>query len=226
MNTSSESHGPDLISAIYARRFAGTERRRQEVWEVICKVGLQPWISKSARVLDLGGGYGEFINHIEASYKYVVDINPTTKQKVNDNVEVLVGTLPTFETQLKGKVEVIFSSNFLEHLPNKDVLIETIRTCHRILSPKGRLILMGPNIRYLAGEYWDFLDHHLALSDRSIDELLGVTGFRVLEKKAKFLPYTFNQSLPSHPALVSLYLRTPLAQRIFGKQFFFVAEKS
>ena len=38
---------------------------------------------------------------------------------------------------------------------------------------------MGPNIRYLADRYWDFYDHHLALSHLSLEEGLVQAGYRV-----------------------------------------------
>lgn len=215
----------DLLQSVYSKRFRGIEARRDRVWSVICRVSLQRWIPPDSSVLDLGGGYGEFINHISARTRHLVDLNPDSRQHVGPDVRVLTGTLDQFEGELAGKVDVIFSSNFLEHLPSKEILIETVRCCHRILSPGGRLILMGPNIRFLASEYWDFLDHHMALSDRTIEELLGLVGFQVLHRQPRFLPYTFRQALPSHPFLVALYLRVPLAQRLLGKQFLFVAEK-
>jgi dolichol-phosphate mannosyltransferase len=49
---------------------------------------------------------------------------------------------------------------------------------------------MGPNIRFLAGEYWDFWDHHLALSDRSLAEGLENCGFNILENHDRILSYT------------------------------------
>lgn len=215
----------DCVGRLYENRFHGIQDRKQRAWEVICRQALQPWISKDARVLDLGGGYGEFVRHIQAARKYVVDINPKTMDIVRSYAEGLNGTLDSFEARLAGNVDVIFCSNFLEHLPTKDVLVETVECCRRILAPGGRLIVLGPNIRFLAGEYWDFLDHHLALSDRTMDELLAVTGFRVIHRRAALLPYTFRQRLPSWPWLVSLYLKLPPAQWLLGKQFLFVAEK-
>jgi dolichol-phosphate mannosyltransferase len=215
----------DFVGHIYEHRFRGAQDRKHAVWAVICRRALQPWISGNARVLDLGGGYGEFVRHIEADRKYVVDINPATMELVKSYAEGLLGTLESFEAGLTGNVDVIFCSNFLEHLPSKDSLVETVECCRRILSPGGQLIVLGPNIRFLADEYWDFLDHHLPLSDRTMDELLAVTGFRVIHRRSAFLPYTFRQRLPAHPLLVSLYLSVPFAQWLLGRQYFFVAEK-
>ena len=38
-------------------------------------------------------------------------------------------------------------------------------------------MIMGPNIRYVGGAYWDFFDHHLALTERSVVEAFRLSGF-------------------------------------------------
>jgi hypothetical protein len=85
---------------------------------------------------------------------------------------------------------------------------------------------MGPNIRCVPGAYWDFLDHHLPLTDRTVVEALDLTGFSVNKAIAKFLPYSTKSSLPQAPWLVALYLKVPLAWRILGKQFFVVGTRA
>jgi hypothetical protein len=85
---------------------------------------------------------------------------------------------------------------------------------------------MGPNIRYLAGQYWDFYDHHLPLSHLSLEEGLSINGFDVVRNIDKFLPYTTRSALPQHPLLVAAYLKMPIAWRILGRQFLLVAEKA
>ena len=84
---------------------------------------------------------------------------------------------------------------------------------------------MGPNTRYLPGVYWDFWDHHLPLSEKSLAEAMTHRGF-VLEKcLAKFMPYTLAEA-PQYPLfLVRAYLRLPLAWHFFGKQFLVIARK-
>jgi hypothetical protein len=56
-------------------------------------------------------------------------------------------------------------------------------------------------------------------------EALTVAGFRVVECRARFLPYTTKSRLPQWAPLVRLYLRLPVAQFLFGKQMFVVAER-
>lgn len=73
--------------------------------------------------------------------------------------------------------------------------------------------------------YWDFVDHYLPLSDRSLVEALEVRGFRAQVVIPRFLPYTMTGKMPAHPLLVRAYLGFPLAWRMVGKQFLVVAGK-
>ncbi len=95
-----------------------------------------------------------------------------------------------------------------------------------MLRPGGRLIVLQPNIRYVGGAYWDFLDHKVALTDRSLAEAAGIAGFTVERMIARFLPYTTKSRLPQHPALVRAYLALPIAWRLLGRQALMVARRS
>ena len=85
------------------------------------------------------------------------------------------------------------------------------------------LIALGPNVRLLPGAYWDFWDHHVQISDRSLAELLTMNGFEVTEQHAAFLPYTMSDGNQPNLLLVKLYLRFRLFWKLFGKQFLVVA---
>jgi hypothetical protein len=65
----------------------------------------------------------------------------------------------------------------------------------------------------------------LGLTHLSLNEALQLKGFNVEICVDRFLPYTTQGALPTHPALVWLYLKIPIAWRFFGKQFFIVAKK-
>jgi hypothetical protein len=95
-----------------------------------------------------------------------------------------------------------------------------------ILKPGGKFLILGPNIRYLSSEYWDFYDHHLPLSHLSVAEGLSVNEFNVEKIVDRFLPYTTQTRIPQHPALVAMYLRVPFMWRVMGKQFFLVGRKT
>ena len=89
----------------------------------------------------------------------------------------------------------------------------------------GRIAVMGPNYRYCSRTYWDFADHVVALTHRTIEEHLYTAGFEPTRTVPRFLPYSFNGSLPASSALTAAYLRLPPAWRLFGKQFLVVARK-
>ena len=122
-------------------------------------------------------------------------------------------------------VNVVFTSNFFEHLPDKGALKTVLFEVHRCLKQGGRLMVLGPNIKFVQGAYWDFWDHFLCLTELSLGEALENNGYRVVQCVDRFLPYTTING-PEYPmALVSAYLRLPMVWKIFGKQFFIVAQK-
>ncbi|MGO8818241.1 MAG: class I SAM-dependent methyltransferase [Terriglobia bacterium] len=211
--------------AVYGRRFAGIEQQRAMVWRTLNRHYFQRWVNPADTVLDLGGGYCEFINSITAAHKYALDSNPTTKDRAAPGVTVLLQEANQPWALPPESVNVVFSSNFFEHLAAKPDLAHCLAEAYRVLRPQGLLIALGPNIRYCYDEYWDFWDHHLALSDRSTVEALEITGFRIELVNPRFLPLTMRSRVPPWAFLIRLYLALPLAQRLWGKQFLVVARK-
>jgi SAM-dependent methyltransferase len=122
-------------------------------------------------------------------------------------------------------LDIVFSSNFFEHLPNKGALEDTVREIRRCLKPGGKLIAMGPNIRFVGGAYWDFWDHYLPLTERSVEELLVTWKFHMEFVTPRFLPYTMVGKKPKPTFLLSAYLKMPWVWRFFGQQFLVVAQR-
>ena len=50
-------------------------------------------------------------------------------------------------------------------------------------------------------------------------------GFDIKTCIDRFLPFTTQGALPTHPLLVKLYLKFPFVWKLLGKQFFIVAQK-
>jgi len=91
----------------------------------------------------------------------------------------------------------------------------------------GLLVVLMPNIRHLPGRYWDYLDHHLPLTDLSVQEALGLSGYEVVRRVGRFLPYTVKDArFQVRPLMVRGYLRLPLAWRVLGRQMLVVGRRS
>lgn len=210
---------------MYERRFSRFEPARERVWQVLTRHFFQQWIRPDHTVLDLGAGYCEFINVIEAREKLALDLNPETAKRAAPGVRVLSQDVSQPWPLPENSLDVVFTSNFFEHLPDKDALQRCMGQAVRALKRGGVLVVLGPNIRFCADVYWDFFDHYLPLSDRSVSELMRMSGLAVERVVPRFLPYTMSDRMPPAPFLVRAYLALPLAWKIFGKQFLVVGRK-
>jgi len=219
-----EIKDPRELQTIYERRFEAMLQYRMAVWQVLVADYFQKYVPTLATVLDLGAGYGEFINHVRAGRKIAMDLNPKLKERVPSDVEVLLQNCAEPWDVPDQSLDVVFTSNFFEHLPDKGALKRTFVQIRRCLKPGGTLIALGPNIRYLHGAYWDFWDHFLCLTDKSVAEGLETNGFDVVEQLPRFLPYSMVGS-PRVPMLaIRAYLKLPLLWWLFGRQFLIVAK--
>jgi SAM-dependent methyltransferase len=218
-------HSSSDLEAIYRKRFAGLEDYRRAVWRVLTGKVFAKWIAPDSSVLDLGSGYCEFINHIPARKKYAMDLNPATKSQAADGVTVLLQDCSTEWPLNPDSLDAVFTSNFFEHLPDKAALERTVRNACRCLKQGGRLIALGPNIRYTGTAYWDFYDHYVALTDLSLIELFQKCGLEIEESRARFLPYTMANGRQYPTWVLKTYLRLRPLWKLFGKQFLIVARK-
>lgn len=218
-------HGESDLASVYSQRFEGKQDYRNRVWRVLLEDFFQPQIPADATVLDLGCGYGEFINNVHCRLKFGMDLNPTTIKVLDPNVHFLQQDCSATWKLEKESLDVVFTSNFFEHLPDKAALGATLDQARRCLRPGGKLIAMGPNIKFLPGEYWDFWDHYLPLTETSMEEGLKVHGFEVLKCVDRFLPYTMARGIQYPLCFLRLYLRVSPAWRLFGKQFLLIARK-
>ena len=219
------ANSPSDLQRIYEARFQRNLTYRRAVWGVLIDDFFQRLVGVDASVLDLGCGYGEFISQVRCSRKYAMDLNPDAPGRVGDGVLCFAQDCSTQWPLGEASLDVVFTSNFFEHLPDKAALGRTLDEIHRCLKPGGRLIAMGPNIRCLPGAYWDFWDHHVPLTEKSLGEALQSRGFRIQMSVDRFLPYTMADG-PQYPlSCLRIYLRWRWSWRFFGKQFLLVVER-
>jgi SAM-dependent methyltransferase len=218
-------HSPAELQKLYAKRFAGMHEYRDLIWRVLVDEYFAQWIPPSAVVLDLGCGHCEFINNVRAESRFGMDLNPDTVQQAAPGVQILAQSCSEPWAIASDSLDIVFTSNFFEHLYTKRDLRDTLIQAWRCLRPGGRIIALGPNIRFLPGEYWDFYDHYLALTELSLGEVMAETGFTLEEQIPRFLPYTMSRGGQRPIWMLRLYLKLKFAWPLFGKQFLVVARK-
>jgi SAM-dependent methyltransferase len=222
----SSPESPVELQKLYEKRFAGKGEYRDRVWRVLVDEYFVRWLPAEATVLDLGCGHCEFINNVRSKTRLGIDLNPDTVRQAAPGVRILEQSCSDTWAVPDDSLDVVFTSNFLEHLHTKRDLRNTLLQAARCLRAGGRIIALGPNIRCLPGAYWDFYDHHLPLTDRSLSEVLTQIGFTVEDQIARFLPYTMSRPGAAAPIwMLRLYLKAKLAWPLFGRQFLVVARK-
>ena len=214
------------LEKLYRHRFDEQDLpAKKAVWKVLCEHFFSSYVRPQDVVVDVGAGHCEFINQIKARRRIAVDLNARVSEFAAPGVEWLQESCTELGSIADNSVDVVFRSNFLEHLPSKQVVLDTLATTRRILRQGGLAIILQPNIRLLPGKYWDYFDHHTPLTDKSLVEAVTMLDMQPVRVIARFLPYTTKSVLPQWPWLVKLYLRLPLAWWLLGKQSLVVAKK-
>ena len=215
----------ELLSNEYRLRFEKMEQYRNGVWQILCSQFFAQYIPEDSTVLDLGAGWGEFSNNIKAKTKFAMDLNADTQKHLASDITLLHQDCSDLWQLESDSLDVVFTSNFLEHLPDKPLVDKTMAEAYRCLKKGGRIICLGPNIKYVHGAYWDFWDHYIPFTEASIEELLKLSGFSVIKNIPRFLPYSMSNDKNPPLFTVSLYLKMPFIWPLFGKQFLVIATK-
>lgn len=224
--TNNIPHDAEELSQIYRTRFSGKNDYRLAVWRILIETVFFRWIPPRARILDLGAGQGEFINQVRAGERFAMDLNPDTRNALAPDVIFLEQNCSAPWRLPPGSIDLVFTSNFFEHLPDKATLRRTLAEAFNALRSGGMLIAMGPNIRLVPGEYWDFWDHYIPLSEKSLAELGRLSGFAVERQIAATLPYSMSQGFMPPLWCVRFYCKFPFLWRLLGKQFIVVLRKT
>jgi SAM-dependent methyltransferase len=203
---------------LYAYRFRDIDQdARVAVWQEIAP-HVHGLMGHPQKLLDPAAGRGEFIGAVPAKETWAVDEVSYPEANHKPDTKVIVASIMDAELPA-GHFDGVYVSNFLEHLHDQEAIAAFLEKMHAAMEPGGRIAIMGPNYRYCAGEYWDCADHYVALTHVAITEHLYAAGFEPQRIVPRYLPYSFRGILPPSRTLTRLYLRTPAAWRLLGKQF-------
>lgn len=227
MAHSSDAPLAAALERLYALRFPPAERaERARLWRVLCSDFFDALVPRGGTVLDLGAGYCDFLNAIQAGRRIGIDLNPDTPRAAAPGVEIHSVSLERIgEVIPPASIDFAFASNVLEHLLSPTALLEVLAAVHGVVRPGGRFVVLQPNVRLLGGAFWDFVDHTLPLSDRGMCEAVRAAGFEITECRPRFLPYTTKSRLPTSDFLVRAFLAFPPAQWLLGKQMLIIARR-
>jgi SAM-dependent methyltransferase len=215
------SNSSENKNAYYASRFRH-DPKRAAVWREIVRYTSGDLIGRKS-LLELGCGYGDFINQVEADERYAVDINSDCKSYLDPSVIFHNTSCCDLSFLDDDSVQTIFASNLLEHL-DRSQLTDLLPEILRVLTTRGRLILIQPNYRLCSANYFDDYTHVSVFSDISLCDFLSAHQLNVVKCVPGLLPFSMRNKVPKVPSLVRLYLHSPI--RPMAKQMYIVAEKS
>ena len=214
----------DDLSAIYRNRFDERELASKRVlWQVLVDDFFQRYVPRDGTVVDLGAGNCEFVNAVAAQRRVAVDLNPDT-----------VGYA---EPGRGGADHAVGRARRTDRWQRRHCLhVQLLRAPTDEVRPDGHAARVPPGdpARWPdrgadaehpvpTGRYWDYLDHHLPLTDLSVAEALELSGYVVEERIGRFLPYTVKDArFEVRPVMVRSYLRVRPAWRFLGKQMLVV----
>jgi cyclopropane fatty-acyl-phospholipid synthase-like methyltransferase len=190
----------------------GYDPRRRVLWQTLAACVFQRHIAADATVLDLGAGYGEWINAIRARKRMAVDVWDGMLDHLDDGVEGLITSVTDLSAIADDSVDHVFSSNCFEHLSSED-MARCLVQVKRKMKRGATLDIIQPNFRYCFREYFDDYTHVTIYTDVGLSDLLVSNGFTVTHRARRFLPLSLKSGFPVHPLLIRLYLWSPLKPR-------------
>ena len=183
--------------------------RRARVWKAVAQ-HLAAHVAPGAHVVELGAGYCDWINNVRASRRVAVDAWPEFAAHTASGVEPVVLDISNGLQSLgDASFDVVLASNLLEHF-DPDAAAEVVSGVANLLRPGGRFILIQPNFRYAWRRYFDDYTHRSIFTDVSLPALLRARGFRIIDVKPRFVPYSMQGArMPIAGWLVKAYLMSP-----------------
>ena len=166
-------------------------------------------------MLELGAGYGNFINNVRARRRIAQDQWPDFPKHLEPGVESHVGPLDDVSFLDDNSIDFVFASNLFEHVSQEE-FATVLKQLRQKLKPDGAITLLQPNYYYAFREYFDDYTHKTVYSHLSLCDFLQANSYEVITCKPRFLPLTLKSRLKVSPFLIRMYLLSPV--KPLGKQ--------
>lgn len=202
------------------------DNNREVFWKIFAEYVQKKFIPKDSSLLDVAAGYCNFTNNIQIREKWAIDKQPNVEKFADKDTNVIVGDCLTYDYEkgLPHKVDVIFMSNFLEHVP-KNAIVPMFKRLRKVCN--RRIIVLGPNYKYTYKHYYDDPTHITALTHTTIKWLMELSGFKIEKTYKGIVPFSVEgvpgKQLPLIPSwIIKLYIYSPI--KLFAGQFLVVGK--
>lgn len=169
-----------------------------ETLEVISDAGnFNQWMYQtikphcSGNVLEIGSGIGNiseyFLNdNFEISLSDLSNDYFRILEKKFEGFRSLKGlfTLDFAEKELEhkyphliGQFDTVFALNVLEHVPDHE---QSIKNCHLLLKPGGKLVILVPAFQSLFNKFDVALEHQRRYTPESLKRVMLIPGFTIV----------------------------------------------
>jgi hypothetical protein len=206
-----------MSEAVYFQTRFSPDPKREVLWRTLYKYYFSRLISESDCVLELGAGYGTFINQVVSRRRIAVDSWEGLTDHLAPGIEARILEVTNLSFLEPSSIDFVFASNLFEHLTQEE-FSSVLCQLKAAMSDEGTLNILQPNYYYSYREYFDDYTHRTVYTHKSISDFLESHGYRVIECRARFLPMTIKSRIPVSPLLIRLYLWSPW--KPLGKQMF------
>lgn len=145
----------------------------------------------SGKILEIGSGIGNissyFINdNFEISLSDLSNEYFKILEKKFGNSENMkeLFTLDFAEPEIEnkypsliGKFDTIFALNVLEHVPDHE---QSIKNCHSMLKPGGKLVILVPAFQSLFNQFDVGLEHQRRYTPKTLHKVMAISGFKII----------------------------------------------
>lgn len=211
------------VGTSYHEIHLSEDPQRRLVWREIASY-LSGFIPESAAALELGAGYCDWINQVQAKERVATDLWDDITHHADAGVRCVVGdVIQVLRSLSPQRFDAILASNFFEHF-NHEALNPLLEQVRERLQEDGVLIVIQPNFTYAYRQYFDDYTHRAVFTAVSLQAFLRSKGFEIVRVEPRFLPLTMKSRLPKWGWLVRAYLRSPI--RPLAGQMLIVARKT
>lgn len=183
--------------------------------------------NKQAKILDIGPGYGEFLEllHNELGFSNIqgIDLSAEVVNYCNSRLPnscVLVTDSTEFLQSCEGQFDCIFMMHILEHVP-KTATLEFLTALYRALKPDGYVVIEVPNMANpLTGlniRYADFT-HEVGYTEASLGYILKNVGFASITPFGSRLPFDSVMRIPQAIVRTCVNMLITLAYRGYASK--------